>query len=119
MNKQEIIDILSDDTKNEWLFKKADETRQKYVGDEVHLRALIEFSNICKRQCLYCGLRSPNKDIERYRLSKDEILSSVVFGSIDYGVDEKIRFDIVGNGIVLFDGVTQNKITLGSVEVKG
>ena len=38
-------------------FKKADETRRKYVGDEVHLRALIEFSNICKRQCLYCGLR--------------------------------------------------------------
>ena len=50
---------------------------------------------------------------------KDEILSSVVFGSIDYGVDEKIKFDIVGNGIVLFDAVTQNKITLGSVAVKG
>ena len=77
MNKQEIIDILSDNSKNDWLFKKADETRRKYVGDEVHLRALIEFSNICKRQCLYCGLRSPNKEIERYRLSKDEILDSV------------------------------------------
>ena len=50
---------------------------------------------------------------------KGEILSSVVFGSIDYGVDEKIRFDIVGNGIVLFDTVTQDKITLGSVKVKG
>ncbi|MBQ2984281.1 MAG: [Candidatus Gastranaerophilales bacterium] len=77
MNKQEITDILSDNSKNDWLFKKADETRRKYVGDEVHLRALIEFSNICKRQCLYCGLRSPNKEIERYRLSKDEILDSV------------------------------------------
>ena len=77
MNKQEIIDILSDNSKNDWLFKKADEIRRKYVGDEVHLRALIEFSNICKRQCLYCGLRSPNKEIERYRLSKDEILDSV------------------------------------------
>ncbi len=77
MNKQEIVDILSDDTKNNWLFKKADETRRKFVGDEVHLRALIEFSNICKRQCLYCGLRSPNKEVERYRLSKDEILNSV------------------------------------------
>ena len=50
---------------------------------------------------------------------KGEILSSVVFGSIDYGVDEKIRFDIEGKGIVLFDSVTQNKVTLGSVKVKG
>ncbi len=77
MNKQEIIDILSDDTKNEWLFKEADEIRHQYVGSEVHLRALIEFSNVCKRQCLYCGLRSSNKEIERYRLSKEEILASV------------------------------------------
>ena len=50
---------------------------------------------------------------------KGEILSSVVFGSIDYGVDEKIRFDIEGKGIVLFDSVTQDKVTLGSVKVKG
>ena len=76
MNKQEIIDILSDNTKNDWLFKEADRIRRENVGDEIHLRALIEFSNICKRQCLYCGLRSPNKEVERYRLSKDEILFS-------------------------------------------
>ena len=76
MNKQEIIDILSDNSKNDWLFKEADRIRCENVGDEIHLRALIEFSNICKRQCLYCGLRSPNKEIERYRLSKDEILLS-------------------------------------------
>jgi len=74
MNKQEIIDILADDTKNAWLFKGADRIRHENVGDEVHLRGLIEFSNICKRQCKYCGLRSPNKEVERYRLSKDEIL---------------------------------------------
>ena len=76
MIKQEIIDILQDDTKSDWLFKEADRIRRENVGDEIHLRALIEFSNICKRQCLYCGLRSPNKEVERYRLSKDEILAS-------------------------------------------
>ena len=76
MNKQEIIDILSDNSKNDWLFNEADKIRHENVGDEIHLRALIEFSNICKRQCLYCGLRSPNKEIERYRLSKNEILFS-------------------------------------------
>ena len=74
MNKQEIIDILSDSTKNDWLFNEANRIRRENVGDEVHLRGLVEFSNICKRQCKYCGLRSPNKEIERYRLSKDEIL---------------------------------------------
>ena len=76
MNKQEIIDILSNSSKNDWLFNEADRIRRENVGDEIHLRALIEFSNICKRQCLYCGLRSPNKEVERYRLSKDEILIS-------------------------------------------
>ena len=74
MNKQELTDILSDKTKNDWLFKEADRVRRENVGDEVHLRGLIEFSNICKRQCKYCGLRSPNKQIERYRLSKEEIV---------------------------------------------
>lgn len=76
MNKQEIINILSDSSKNEWLFKEADKVRRETVGDEIHLRALIEFSNICKRQCFYCGLRSPNREIERYRLSKEDILLS-------------------------------------------
>ena len=76
MNKQEIIDILSDNSKNERLFKEADNVRRANVGDEVHLRGLIEFSNICKRQCKYCGLRSPNKKVERYRLSKEEVLAT-------------------------------------------
>lgn len=76
LKKQEIIDILSDNFNNDWLFKEADRIRHENVGDEIHLRALIEFSNICKCQCLYCGLRSPNKEVERYRLSKDEILAS-------------------------------------------
>ena len=74
MNKQELIDILADDTKNDWLYKEADRIRHENVGDEVHLRGLIEFSNICKRQCKYCGLRSANKEIERYRILKDELL---------------------------------------------
>ncbi|MBQ8475878.1 [bacterium] len=74
MKKQEIIDILSDNKNNDALFKKADKIRRENVGDEVHLRGLIEFSNICKCQCLYCGLRSNNKKIERYRILHDEIL---------------------------------------------
>lgn len=74
MKKQELIDILSDSTKNDWLFSEADRIRRENVGDEVHLRGLVEFSNICKRQCKYCGLRSANREVERYRIKKDELL---------------------------------------------
>ena len=73
-SKNEIIEILTDDTRNEWLFSLADKVRKENVGDEVHLRGLIEFSNICKSQCQYCGLRSNNKFINRYRILKDELL---------------------------------------------
>lgn len=76
MNKDELIDILSDNSKNDWLFKEADRIRYENVGNEVHLRGLIEFSNICKRQCKYCGLRSANKEVERYRLLKEDIIST-------------------------------------------
>ncbi|MBP3820552.1 [FeFe] hydrogenase H-cluster radical SAM maturase HydE [bacterium] len=72
--KSEIIEILKDDSKNEWLFALADKIRRDNVGDSVHLRGLIEFSNICRCSCKYCGLRSSNKKINRYRILKDELL---------------------------------------------
>lgn len=74
-SRNDIIEILKDDSNNDWLFSLADKTREEYVGDEVHLRGLIEFSNICKRQCKYCGLRCEDKFIDRYRISKDNIIS--------------------------------------------
>ncbi|MGC8955404.1 MAG: [FeFe] hydrogenase H-cluster radical SAM maturase HydE [Fervidobacterium sp.] len=66
--------LLSTDEYDEEIFKTAAEIRQKYVGDEVHLRAIIEFSNYCTQHCLYCGLRAPNMNIKRYRMSEDEII---------------------------------------------
>lgn len=74
-SRNDIIEILKDDSNNDWLFSLADKTREEYVGDEVHLRGLIEFSNICKRQCKYCGLRCEDKYIDRYRISKENIIS--------------------------------------------
>lgn len=56
------------------VFKIADKIRKENVGDTVHLRGLIEFSNYCTKNCLYCGIRSANKEVERYRLSEEEIL---------------------------------------------
>lgn len=74
-SRNDIIEILKDDSNNDWLFSLADKTREEYVGDEVHLRGLIEFSNICKRQCKYCGLRCEDKFIDRYRISNENIIS--------------------------------------------
>lgn len=91
LSKKEIIDILkSPDTD---IFKEADAVRKKYVGDGVHLRGLIEFSNICKCNCLYCGLQSSNKHVNRYRLSKDEILDIA-----KKGVDEGFKTIVLQSG---------------------
>lgn len=55
------------------IYRAADRVRRKCVGDDIHLRGLIEFSSYCCRTCTYCGLRAPNIKIKRYRLDKDEI----------------------------------------------
>ena len=57
------------------LRRLAVETRKKHYGNSVYIRGLIEISNICKNDCLYCGIRRSNKDCERYRLTKEQILS--------------------------------------------
>ena len=75
ITKPEIIEILSsNDTK---LFEIANKVRKANKGNGVHLRGLLEFTNICKCNCKYCGLRSENKSIKRYRLSEEEIIASV------------------------------------------
>lgn len=84
LSKDEIVTLLSNDDINEALFKSADEVRQEFVGDEVHLRALIEFTNICRCNCFYCGLRSENKNAERYRLTEKEIIDGAK-NAVDFG----------------------------------
>lgn len=59
------------------LFEKACAVRQKYYKKDVYVRGLIEFTNFCKNNCLYCGIRSQNQCVDRYRLSKSEILTCV------------------------------------------
>jgi biotin synthase len=57
------------------LWRTADQVRSEHVGDEVHIRGLVEASNYCARSCLYCGLRAPHAGLERYRMTADEIVS--------------------------------------------
>ena len=74
LTKNELIQILNNSEINNELFSAADEVRKEFLGDEIHLRALIEFSNYCRCNCLYCGIRADNSEVERYRLDKSEIL---------------------------------------------
>ncbi len=74
LTKDEIISLLGCSTYDSALFDAANCVREKYLGNEVHLRGLIEFSNICKQDCLYCGLRKDNQNVKRYRLDPETII---------------------------------------------
>lgn len=76
LDKQKIIQLLNDKENQPELLKKADDIRHQYVGDEVHLRGLIEFSNICRNNCLYCGIRAQNCCVKRYRMEEDELIET-------------------------------------------
>ncbi len=68
---------IEDPKSMEEIFSFADDVRKKHLGDGIYLRGIIEFSNVCEAQCAYCGINTDNGNIERYSLSKDEILESV------------------------------------------
>ncbi len=87
LTKQEIVDLLTDkdETVVKNLFDRADRIRREFVGDAIHLRGLIEFSNYCRRDCLYCGLRKSNKEVVRYRMTIEEIFAAAVkAGNLDF-----------------------------------
>lgn len=69
-----LIDNRTDEAA-QLLAEKARQARESVYGKSVYIRGLIEISNICKNDCLYCGIRRSNKDCDRYRLTEDEIQS--------------------------------------------
>jgi biotin synthase len=75
MDLPEIVSYLTNFKMDEDLFQRADEVRKKYCGEKVQIRGIIEFSNHCRRNCAYCGLRRDNRKIVRYRMSPEEIVS--------------------------------------------
>ena len=60
---------------SEYLFARARKARIRYYGKDIYIRGLIEFTNYCRNDCYYCGIRKSNKNAFRYRLTKDQILS--------------------------------------------
>ncbi len=81
LSKEEIVRRLKDDAGQKELLKEADKVRHDNVGDEVHLRGLIEFSNICRNNCMYCGIRRDNKQLQRYRMSEEELIETARRGA--------------------------------------
>lgn len=89
------------------LWTRADKTRRQHVGDDVHLRGLLEISNHCVRHCAYCGLNADNEDIVRYRMKIDEIVESArlaaefCYGTVvlqageDYAITQQFMCEVI------------------------
>lgn len=76
---QQIVEFLSDSNPKilKELQQKAQKITEKYWGNDVYVRALIEFSNRCRKDCFYCGLRKSNQQLTRYRMIKDDIIEVI------------------------------------------
>jgi biotin synthase len=89
-SREDLVTLLEeqDPKKVSQLYRKADRTREEFMGDEVHIRGIIEFSNYCRRDCLYCGLRKSNARLYRYRMSPEAIFQAA-------GVAEGLNFKTI------------------------
>lgn len=111
LSDEKLLYILNNIKEEEvfYLQEKALKTKESYYGKKIYLRGLIEISNYCKRECRYCGINAYNKNVKRYRLSKEEILESckrgarlgfntfVLQGGEDSYFSDEILIDIVEN----------------------
>ena len=77
LSKEEWTQLIEGRTKElaEFLFERAREVRHAHYGRDVYIRGLIEFTNYCRNDCYYCGIRKSNSCLSRYRLTEEEILS--------------------------------------------
>ena len=77
LTKEEWVELIEGRNAElaEYLFALAREERHLYYDHDVYVRGLIEFTNYCKNDCLYCGIRKSNFNAKRYRLSEEDILS--------------------------------------------
>lgn len=90
-SSEELTELLA--TGGEELFARAREIKKRVFGDEIYTRGLVEFSNHCKQNCLYCGLRCGNKKLKRYRMSKEDILQCC-----EDGYEHDIRTFVLQSG---------------------
>lgn len=97
-SRAEIVELLrgADDS---GLFASARRAREEIYGHEVYLRGIVEFSNICRKRCTYCGLRAPNENVPRYRLTPQDIVRAAAqapqlgMGTVVLQSGEDLHFD--------------------------
>lgn len=80
LSREDIVMLLkTEGYDKDLLFRRSAEIKRAFIGNKVWFRGLIEFSNVCSKDCLYCGIRKGNKNLERYTLSDDEILTAAKY----------------------------------------
>jgi biotin synthase len=102
-----------------FLWEEADRVRREHVGDEVHLRGLVELSSFCRRDCHYCGIRGSRK-IERYRMTEEEVMEcartaqKLEYGTVvlQSGEDLGLTVDCVTNLVRRIKNETPLAVTL-------
>jgi biotin synthase len=82
--RDELVKLLKAETEErQQLFQRAQTVKLQTVGNKVYFRGLVEFSNICSKDCLYCGIRKSNKKVVRYEATDDEILEACRFAWVN------------------------------------
>jgi len=80
LSKEDIVVLLKATGKDrQLLFEKSNEVKKEHIGNNTYYRGLVEFSNICAKDCFYCGIRKSNKNVDRYQLSDEEIIKAAEF----------------------------------------
>lgn len=81
LTKEDLVSLLSSGKEKEKhsLFRKANLVKKQHCGSVVYLRGLIEISNICRKDCLYCGIRKSNENIQRYTLKDEDVLDLAMY----------------------------------------
>jgi biotin synthase len=121
-DKETVLRWLREDDEGalEALWSAADSIRRENVGDEVHLRGLVEISNHCVRQCHYCGIRAGNTALHRYRMDEQEIIDcakkALAFGYgtvvLQAGEDPGLTAELVAGVVRRIKGETGLAVTL-------
>ena len=106
LSREDIVMLLkTEGYDKDLLFRRSAEIKRAFIGNKVWFRGLIEFSNVCSKDCLYCGIRKGNKNLERYTLSDDEILTA-----------SKYAFDNRYGSIALQSGELESRSVTDRIE---
>lgn len=120
-DREDLVQMLTvkEDREKHRIFRKAYETKKTFAGNVVYLRGLIELSNICRKDCYYCGIRRSNPHVNRYTLTREEIVEKALwawrrnFGSIAIQSGERTDkpfIDLITDSITAIRKETSNAL---------